>query len=133
MCNVALLVSVSMCVCPHEPVFVRVHARTHIRVSASAYVLDVCVCVSVPQYQILLSQLSASLSLVVICLSTSQPSTPPSVSLFLPFFQVFFNLDLSVLHPSVPHCIFSSSLLACFFLPLHLPASLPQCPLHPSL
>lgn len=80
MCNVALLDSVSICIYPREPTFVLVRVRTHIQYACKRLVHNF-VCVSVPQYQILLSQLLASLSLVVIRLSTSQPSAPPSVSL----------------------------------------------------
>lgn len=120
MCNVALLDSVSMCMCPREPAFVHVHARTHtygcLRLHTVCARVRVSGCVSVPQYQILLSQLSARLSLVVICLSTSQPSASPSVS-FSSFPRVF-HLNPSVLHPSfdltlssLPHCfpVFFSS------------------------
>lgn len=137
MCNVALLDSVSMCMCPREPAFVHVHARTHtyscLRLHTVCARVRVSGCVSVPQYQILLSQLSARLSLVVICLSTSQPSASPSVS-FSSFPRVF-HLNPSVLHPSFD--LTSSSLPHCFpvffFFCGHLTASLPRCPLHPSL
>lgn len=79
-------------------------ARTHTHKHGCLRLHTVCArvhvfgFVSVPQYQILLSQLSASLSLVVICLSTSQPSASPSVSLSSLYWV--FHLNPSVLHPS---------------------------------
>ncbi len=92
-----------------------------------------CLCVSVPQYQILLSQLSASLSLVVICLSTLATfNLSFCFTLLLPFSRVF-RLHPSVLRPSAAPAL--SFLLHCspvffFFLPLSLSLmpspSLPQ-------
>ncbi len=86
-----------------------------------------CLCVSVPQYQILLSQLSASLSLVVICLSTLATfNLSFCFTLLLPFSRVF-RLHPSVLRPSAAPAL--SFLLHCspvffFFLPLSLPDAL---------
>lgn len=96
-------------VCLYLHVCTRAHAR---------------VCVFVPQYQILLSQLSAGFSLVLISLSTSQPSTSPSVSPFF-FLSWVFHLCPSVsaalcwfLYPFLPQCFtdflfLSSFLLSC--------------------
>lgn len=92
--NVALLDSVSMWTSPCEHV--------------SAYMcVCVCVCLPAPQYQILLSQLSASRSSVVIRLSTSQPSTSPCVLFFFPLQECFICIPLLLL------LYLSSSLLPC--------------------
>lgn len=121
----------AMCMCPREPArsCVRTQAHTHTHTPVCVCLLYVWVCrfrgcVSVPQYQILLSQLSASLNPVVICLSTSQPSASPSVSLSSFPRVFFFHLNPSVLHTRLLHpsfwsrFIFSSSLPSCLFLPL---------------
>lgn len=101
---VCAAVSLHLCICMHAhtysmPVSVCICALVHN-----------FVCVTVLQYQILLSQLSASLSLVVICLSTSQPSAPPSVSL-----SSFPFSSESLCSASLCwfHFIFFSSLLPC--------------------
>lgn len=121
-------VSLHLCVC------MRAHTHTYgcLRLYTVCARVRVSGCVSVPQYQILLSQLSARLSLVVICLSTSQPSASPSVS-FSSFPRVF-HLNPSVLHPSfdltlssLPHCfpVFFFFLLwasYCLFTPMPSPS-----------
>lgn len=97
-----------MCVwlCPREPMWsacICICACVHARV-----------CVFVPQYQILHSQLSASLSPVVICLSVCLSTFNLSFcfTIFLFFFRLFH------LHPCVSAalCFFPSSPpLLCFF------------------
>lgn len=99
------------CACPYT--------RWHVCLCISVR-LPIFVCVSVPQYQILLSQLSASLSLVVICLSNSQPSTSPSVWL-----SFFLSTEFFYLHPSVAPSLSSSPLPCCFLCDIILP--LPWC------
>lgn len=99
---------------------------THIQYACKRLVHNF-VCVSVPQYQILLSQLLASLSLVVIRLSTSQPSAPPSVSLSsCPISsESLCSASLCSFYLPPPR---TASLLFIFW--ELLTASLP-CPLHP--
>lgn len=58
-----------MCMCPCEPACICAHTYCCLCLCSCFFYLFFRVCVSVPQYQILLSRLLATLCLVVICLS----------------------------------------------------------------
>lgn len=122
MCNVALLDSVSMCMCPCAPVFVRVHS--HNRMSASAYVcargsVFVCLCRSIKFCSHSCRLVSAWLWSVCLPLNL-QPLLLFDSPLFLSS-EFFICIPLLLSLYLLPRCFLCDTLLP-----------LPWCPLHPS-